>query len=225
MIMIGSKAQDPQRMIDFIDWLFSPEGIMYESTIMGTFTFCGPEGLTWEYDANGTAVLTDFGIRAFIEKEENLEVPEEWGGGTWLEGGSQLNFPPVGASDIDDETGLCYNYQKWPDYIEMTSTRLSKNWQEWSGYDTTLEYYKANDWLAVKPGTNYTAPVYLANIKAIKEQIDRVIVDYSWRMVFCDSDEEFDRLLCEMQTICYGFGYEAVFRVDKQNIEDKLTSY
>lgn len=26
--MIGSKAQDPQRMADFIDWLYSPEGIM-----------------------------------------------------------------------------------------------------------------------------------------------------------------------------------------------------
>ena len=26
-ILVGSKARNPQRMVDFIDWLYSPEGI------------------------------------------------------------------------------------------------------------------------------------------------------------------------------------------------------
>ena len=80
-IMIGSKAEDPQRLADFIDWLYSPEGIM--ESCAQTASTCGPEGLTWEMK-DGEPVLTDFGKQALYG--ETVNVPDEWGGGTWKDG-------------------------------------------------------------------------------------------------------------------------------------------
>ena len=70
--MIGSKAEDPQRLADFIDWLYSPEGIMVSCA--QTSSTCGPEGLTWEMK-DGKPVLTEFGKKALSGEE--IEVPEE----------------------------------------------------------------------------------------------------------------------------------------------------
>ena len=222
-IMVGSKAQDPQRMVDFIDWLYSPEGICMSCSDVGGN--CGPEGLTWEKDADGKAVLTDFGIRAFVDREENLEMPEEYGGGTWKDGISQLNYQAVGVSDINEETGMSYAYAKWPDYIELTKTKLSEDWNEWTGYTTSLEYFKANDWLAVRPGINYSAPAYTTEISAINEQVGQIIRNYSWQMVFAENDDQFESLLKEMQDTCKGLGIDSVYEVDEQNLKDKIAAY
>ena len=75
-IMVGSQTKDPQRMVDFINWLYSPEGIEASSAQSGGN--CGPEGLTWEMK-DGKPVLTDFGVKAFVDIDENLKVPDEWG--------------------------------------------------------------------------------------------------------------------------------------------------
>ncbi len=34
-IMVGSQTKDPQRIVDFVDWLYSPEGIMASGTEIG----------------------------------------------------------------------------------------------------------------------------------------------------------------------------------------------
>ena len=82
-IMVGSQTKDPQRMVDFIDWLYSPEGI----TASGTDTNggCGLEGLTWELK-DGKPSFTEFGRKVFIDKDEEAQVPDEWGGGTYNDG-------------------------------------------------------------------------------------------------------------------------------------------
>lgn len=36
------------------------------------------EGLTWEMK-DGKPVLTDFGVKAFVDIDESLKVPDEWG--------------------------------------------------------------------------------------------------------------------------------------------------
>ena len=94
-IMIGSKAEDPQRLADFIDWLYSPEGIMASASQTGSTA--GPEGLTWEMQ-DGQPVLTEFGQEALNGNDPT--VPDEWGGGSWSDGVSQLNYTAVNKKDI-----------------------------------------------------------------------------------------------------------------------------
>lgn len=221
-VMIGSQTKDPQRLVDFIDWLYSPEGVkMNCSAASGT---CGPEGLTWELGEDGQPKLTEFGEKAFIEQTEELDVPEEWGTGTWADGVSALNYKAVGIVDVDESNGVCYNYLRWDDYYEKTSTKLSEDWQRHYGAVTTLDYLKENDMLVVRPGSNYAAPEYEADIQTIKEHCKAVIIANSWKMIFADDEAEFDQLLKDMQDTVNGLGYEQVLEVDWQNVKDRFAA-
>ena len=218
-IMVGSQTKDPQRMVDFIDWLYSPEGIEDSSAQSGTT--CGPEGLTWELK-DGKPVLTDFGVKAFVDVDSNLKVPDEWGGGSWKDGVSALNYKPVGVVDTDPDTGVCYNYQKWDDYIERTSTKLSEDWSKHNdGAKTAIERLEATDNLLVLPGTNYSTPEYSTDINTIKEQCKQTIVADSWQMIFAKDEAEFNKILKDMQDTVQGLGYDQVYEVDQKNYQDK----
>jgi putative aldouronate transport system substrate-binding protein len=221
-MMIGSKAKDPQRLADFIDWLYSPEGI--ETALTIDANTAGPEGLTWEMKDN-KSVLTDFGVKAFITKPDNLEVPAEWGGGTWSDGASKLNIKTAGIVDCDPDTGMCYNYLRWDDYRSRVETKLSKDWSAHNGNAASgIDYLTKNNKVLVIPGTNYATPEYTTDISTIKEQCKQSIVEYSWKMVFAKDDAEFSSLLKEMQNTVKGLGYDQVLAVDKQNCKDKFAA-
>lgn len=225
-IMIGSKAQDPQRMADFIDWLYSPEGIEMSATQTGGA--CGPEGLTWEKDSEGNPKLTEFGEQAFVEIAENLQVPDEWGGGTWKDGISALNYKAVGITATNPEDGMCYNYQTWPDYINKTTSALKADWAEHYNTDittTAIEYLDSIGKTLTEPGNNYGVPDYSTDIATIKEQCGQVILEKSWQMAFAKDEAEFNSLLKEMQDTCKGLGYDQVFEVDKANCQAQFEAY
>ena len=59
VMSIGSKAEDPERLAAFVDWLYSPEGIR-NNRAQTSGGMAGPEGLCWEYGEDGP-YLTDFG--------------------------------------------------------------------------------------------------------------------------------------------------------------------
>lgn len=222
-IMVGSKTKDPQRMVDFINWLYSPEGI--EMSCAQSGSYCGPEGLTWEMK-DGQPVLTDFGVKAFVDSDETLQVPTEWGTGTWKDGISALNFKAVGIVDCDPDTGMCYNYQKWADYQTRTETPLKEKWaSHFGGADSAINYLQKNDLLMVKPGVDYTVPEYTTDIQSVKDQCKQAIVEYSWKMVFAADEAEFNSLLKELQTTANGLGYEQVYAIDKQNYQDQFAAY
>lgn len=221
-IMIGSKAKDPQRLADFIDWLYSPEGIEMSATQTGGKS--GPEGLTWEMK-DGKPVLTDFGKKAFIDVDQDLVVPEEWGTGTWKDGISALNYNAVGITEVNPETGISYNYAKWEDYALLTQTTLSKDWSENNdNYLSGIEYFKDKNLLAVVPGIPFTGQDYSTDISSIKEQCKQIIVQYSWQMVFAQDEKEFNSLLKEMQDTALGLGFDQVYQLDKKNCEDRYAA-
>ncbi len=222
-IMIGSQAQDPQRMADFIDWLYSPEGIFDSCTATGSSA--GPEGLTWEMK-DGTPTLTDFGKQAFVDIEDGLTVPSDWGTGTWKDGISKLNYKSVGIVDTDsDLNNITYNYQRWDDYVNLTKTKLSEDWSAANdNADTAIQYLEDNNLLMVMPGTNYATPDYDTDISAIKEQCKQSILESSWKMVFASNETEFNTELKNMQDTVKGLGYDKVFAVDKENVANKITA-
>ncbi|MDO5422469.1 MAG: ABC transporter substrate-binding protein [Eubacteriales bacterium] len=213
VIGIGTKAEDPERLADFIDWLYSPEGFEIGGQANGA---AGPEGLTWEM-VDGKPVRTEFGVSALPNND--VEVPEEWGGGTWKDGINALNFQTLSLVDIDPNTGEAYNWQMWESTLEANVTPLDTDWQEHMGATTTLEYLEANDMVLVAPGTNFASPEENSNISTIRNQCKSSIVDYSWKMIFAADEAEFDSLLAAMQENVNGLGYEEVLAVDMENAE------
>lgn len=216
VVAIGSQAKDPQRIADFIDWLYSSEGIrsIGVGTMSGT---AGPEGLCWEYGKDGP-YLTEFGKKALMGEE--VQVPEEWGGGSWQEGISELNFLPVARCELD-EKGYPYQYQVWDSVVQGNETALEKEWKAQMGADTTMEYLIENEKLAVSPGCGYSAPPETPEQSAIRRQCRSVILEYSWEMVFAESEEDFYRLRDEMQKKAVSLGYETILALDLENAKEK----
>ncbi len=194
-LMVGANTKDPKRLVDFVDWLYSPEGIECSGSPTGNFR--GPEGLTWEMTGAGPK-LTDFGVNAFINMKTDLEVPEEYGGGTWTEGVSWLNFKPLDKQEVD-ERGNPYYYSMWKDYQDRTATHIRDDWKEHYRTELTpIGYFNENNMITVVPGTEWVQEEYPDYLKTIQEQCRQTIIDYSWRMVFAASEDEYYRLKDEL---------------------------
>ncbi|WP_394550820.1 ABC transporter substrate-binding protein [Agromyces sp. MMS24-JH15] len=214
---IGSKAEDPERIAAFIDWLYSPEGALANNS--QTQGAAGPEGLTWELDGDEPA-LTEFGEQVFLEGD--AEVPAEWGGGSYIDGTSTLNISAVLPIDVDPNTGYPYSYKFWPSYQALVQTPLSEDWKsKTDGASSTIEYLQANDQLLVAPGASYAAPADSSEIETLRNQVKAVIVQYSWQMVFAESEAKFDSLLAELQEQAKGLGYDDVLEFDLTNAKDQ----
>lgn len=218
IIAIGSGAADPQRLADFIDWLYTPEGFERNGQANGA---AGPQGLTWEIGKDGRPVLTEFGKKALPNSP--VEVPEEYGGGKWNAGVSALNFRTINQAEIDPNTGEPYDYLCWESTIEENESALDADWREKMGAKTAMEYVKKNDMLLVAPGANYSTPSEDANITTVRAQCKSTVISYSWRMVFA-SGQEFDGLLKELQDTAKGLGYEEVYAVDLKNAKDQTAA-
>ncbi len=212
IVAVGSQTKDPERMVDFINWLYSPDGIVANGVNSMADT-AGPEGLCWEYGEDGP-YLTEFGKKALLEGD--AQVPEEWGGGSWKDGISMLNFMPVTKCEIDDQ-GYYYSFQMWDSLNDARSTPLDRNWKEIMKAETTLEYLIGNQKIMVSPGCGYSIPPETSEQAAVRKQCRNVIQRYSWEMIFAKDEEEFYSLLREMQTEAISLGYEEMLALDMEN--------
>ena len=214
VIAIGANAKDPERMADFIDWLYSPEGIFINGASGGA---AGPEGLTWTME-NGVPVLTELGYYALIDGD--VEIPEEWGGSTWKNGISALNYKAVNVTDYSPD-GFPYSFELWASVLKEKETALSKDWSEHLGANTTVEYMIENNQIVVAPGASYVSPQETSEIVTIRNQCKKNIIDYSWQMVFAKDKETFDALYDELISVTNTLGYEQVLAIDMENAKNQ----
>lgn len=216
-IGIGSNAEDPERIAAFIDWLYSSEGVLANSS--QTSGSSGPEGLTWEMK-DGEPVLTEFGQQALLDGDG--DVPEEYGGGSYKDGVSALNVNTVLPIDINPDTGFPYAYTMWESYQNETTDPVKEDWSKnMGGAESTIGYLEENDQLLVAPGASYVAPEDSSEISTLRNQAKATIIEYSWRMVFAKDEAEFDQLLREMQETADGLGYQTVLEFDMNNAKDQ----
>ena len=219
VLAIGSGAEEPERLADFIDWLYSPEGIELNGQANGA---AGIQGLTWEINEDGKPELTEFGKRVLPSGE--MEVPEEYGGGSWQDGISALNFEAVSLGDVSPETGQPYDYMRWETTISASDTALDRDWRVRMNADTTMEYLEKNEMRIIAPGSGYATPREDSDITIIRSQCKDRILESSWQMVFAEDDEEFSRLKKELREAVKGLGYEEVLEVDWKNAQAQTTA-
>ena len=213
---IGSKAEDPERIAAFIDWLYSAEGAYANNAQTGASA--GPRGLTWDVNDAGEPELTDFGTQVFLEGGGT--VPEEWGGGDYADGVSALNVSAVLPIEVDKETGFPYSYTFWPTYQAATANALTEDWSAKMGDATsTMEYLQASDQVLVAPGASYAPPADSSEIETLRNQVKEIVKQFSWQMVFAESEAKFEALRDELIETANGLGYEKVLEVDMANAE------
>lgn len=105
---VGSQVDDEKyaKIMEFLDWYASPEGLMFQHS--------GIEGFNYEVGEVGK--LTQINSNALMD---NLNVPEEWGGG-YSDGNNAINQWIVNANSINPLTGETYAVTYWSSYKEET---------------------------------------------------------------------------------------------------------
>ncbi|HEX2946740.1 MAG TPA: ABC transporter substrate-binding protein [Clostridia bacterium] len=204
IISIGASATNPERLMQLINWMYSPEGFQ---TIEA-----GPRGLTWDIGGNGRPYLTEYGLKALPNNPE--PVPAEFGGGTYKDGQSQMNIDPIQMTSINPQTGEAYDFHLWTSYLSSSPSRLVTEWREKMGALTAREYFEKNGLIAVSEAVfTGKAPENMSKtLERKKGQVSTVIRNYSWRMVFAKDQAEFDSLCHEMVVKAKNLGYNEIFK-------------
>ncbi len=214
---IGANCENPERVLELIDWLCSPEGIMINTN--------GPQGLCWDYDANGIPVGTEFGWKCWKDGD-NTDMPAEYGGGKYTDGRSALNNTTIMINAKSPAGDYLYNHDAWPDGIAQLANPLREDWgtQFAQGARTGVEYLQKTGRYSVHPATNYVYADKGADLNNIRAQFAPIMKEYSWKCVYAANDEEFTALWNEMVTKCKSFGYDDVVAFYMGEIQNKLNA-
>jgi len=220
---ISPRAQDQVRIIDFLNWMASPEGFQ--------FTYAGPEGLGWEM-VNGEPVVTEWGVRAGVHTTGFTDepVPAEFGGdiepsfllGSWPGATLILRWR---AREMNPETGFPYDPRLWPSVLAAGRTQLQEDWTAQFGYESAGEYLTSNNKMIVTPGFDFDLPADPSDIEAIRTSAQPLIHQASWRMIFASNEAEFERLWNDMKADVYGLEWDVVETYDRAIIADYFAAW
>ncbi|MNW23993.1 Bacterial extracellular solute-binding protein [compost metagenome] len=203
---IGSKAKNPERIMEFLSWLYSPEGVM-ESNY-------GPRGLAWDIDDQGKPFVTEYGWKALPASSE--PVPAEYGGGTFKDGMNQINNTTLKLTNIHPDTGEPYDYNLWNSTLNHDPDPVTQSWREAMGATTAKEYFVNNEMIEVsKPFfTTETPATTPAQLQQKIDGIGKIVKEYSWKMIFAKNEAEYNSLKEEMITKSKGLGYDEVVQYE-----------
>ena len=209
---IGSGAKYPERIMEWYDWMASPEGIL---SVYGQV-----EGVTYEM-VGGKPVLTAFGLDSNMDKQ----APADMGGGIWVDGACKLNYPLMHRDDPNELlNGSASNTNLWESIITMNANEYSKKWEETYGSDNPLKYFHDNGYLIVTPATDYMAPSEPADIQEIRAQIKEVIQPAGWHMIYAQTEDDFQRIWDEALAKLPDLGIDQLYEWDQQIVDGKLAA-
>ena len=208
---MGSSAKYPERIMEFLDYYASPEGILETNSRI--------EGVTYEM-IDGRPVLTEFALST----DPNKEAPEEMGGGLWSDGACQINYPLVHADDINPILGEPTNSSLWSSTLESGVNTFTEQWAEVYGTDSPLDYLETHDMIQVVPGTDYTTPSDPSDIQTMRAQLNELFTATGWQMIYAESDSEFETLWNDMKAQLPDFGFNEVDAYDKAIVDEIIAA-
>lgn len=181
----------------------------------------GPKGVTWDYNDQGKAYLTDLGLQS-INDAKDTDMTAVGYSGNFEDGKCKINNTTWAIDAINPETGESYNYLMWESYNStLEPAQIFSEWRTWSGAMTADEYLENNGHIAVKIGTNYTAPAKDAELSTVWAQVQDCIKTYSWQAIYAATDEEYDSIVSEMITKANEYGYQQCVEFQQKEAETR----
>ena len=210
MFGVGSQVEGEKydRIMEFLDWYASPEG--------ATFQHCGIEGLNYIVENGKFVPYKDNALM------DNLPVPEEYGDGGYSDGNNAINQWIVSSICMNPITGERFAQKFWQSYKDMTMTEMKKEWQETFGAEDSVDYMKKNNQLLASPSVDFTPKADDNDIAALRVDVNKTLCEYTWNLIFCESDDDFEALWDEMTEQLNGFGYEQLYAFDCENYQAEV---
>ncbi|MEZ3444485.1 MAG: sugar ABC transporter substrate-binding protein [Lachnospiraceae bacterium] len=207
---IGSQVSEENklRILEFLDWLASPEGL--------TIQHVGTEGIIYTVNEDGKYTLTEDGYNRFTSE---VMIPEDQGGGNWTDGNNQVNQWIVASIEINPNTGETYVQDLWSSYLEKNNTRTTKEWRELYGAQNEVEYLKNNGMMNPVPSINMSLAIDTTDIGLIRSQCKTIVCDTSWKAIFAADEAAFDALWDDMCKQLDGFGWQDLVAFDTEKYQ------
>ena len=194
---IGAKTEYPEKCMEIINYLATPEGRM-------TMEY-GPKGYTWDYDDQKHAYLTDVGMKC--QKDKNTTMGGGYKG-SYHDGELQINNVTwsLDASNPDSD-GETYNKESWASYNVTPSSDIEKDWRDKTGCTTINEYMEKGKY-TVAPGTSFSKETQDTTLKTTWNQVTTEIKNSSWKAIYAKSDKKFDSVVASMKKSAKKYGYD-----------------
>ena len=194
---IGAKTEYPEKCMEIINYLSTPEGRM-------TMEY-GPKGYTWDYDDQKHAYLTDVGMKC--QKDKNTTMGGGYKG-SYHDGELQINNVTwsIDASNPDSD-GETYNKESWASYNATPSSDIEKDWRDKTGCTTINEYMEKGKY-TVAPGTSFSKETQDTTLKTTWNQVTTEIKNSSWKAIYAKSDKQFDSIVADMKKSAKKYGYD-----------------
>ena len=177
---IGSKALFPEKCMQIIDWLHTPEGAM---TI-----WYGIKGLMWDYDENGRTYFTDLGETCYFDPTTDL-TGTEWTSpftgetyqldGTFNDGKIQANNITwgFGAKNPESAEGECFHYSTWESQMGQPKNETDADWGAYNGALGTQDYMNTVNYTMVPTVSTYHEPAREAELELKWNQVKTAVVN------------------------------------------------
>ena len=218
VIGINAKTENLEACLNFIDMLADPDAYLWIRS--------GPAGEIWDVDENGVATITETGIESAkkygtggVFTTSSGEEIALWNT-PWIvsDGGALTSYTDAEGNPRANMTST------WTEMLEIsTNNDAVRAWQKDTGYDTWMDWLNENnayaDSSALDDITTFVSipdDVMQLTIDSIKD----VVTTASWKMVYAESDADFDALWNQMVSDCEGLGAEDVISWRLADIEN-----
>ena len=194
---IGSNTEHPEKCMEIINWLCTPEGVM-------TY-FYGPKDLCWYYDEQGYTHWTDFGQKVYFDRSTQM-IGDYEGTGDFNSGCLQINNTTwsIDATNTDS-IGERFNYLYWKSYQAAASCDVEQDWRDHFNVSSVEEYMESTKYTVCK---EFSFASKTDEFKTTWSGVTDIIVNYSWRALYANSDEEFDKIVSDMIQQANAYGYQ-----------------
>lgn len=200
---VGSKVEGEKydRVMAFLDWYASPEGLQFQHN--------GLEGFTYTVNEDGT--FTQINDNALMD---NLPVPEEFGGGGYQDGNNAINQWLCSSICTNPNTNETYDVKFWASYIEKNNTEMKAEWTEKFGAANAVDWMKKNGKLLASPSVTANLVTDTNDIELLRTDINTALCKYTWQMIAAESEEDCDALWAKMVAELEGLEYDKLYEYD-----------
>jgi len=195
---IGAKSEYPEKCMEVINWLSTPEGRLT--------TDYGPKEVCWNYDKEGNTYLTELGKEC--AKSKSTTKIGNGHKGTFQDGTLQIVNTTWSLDATNPESnGETYNYVNWKSTLEEEKTPIEQDWRDKTGCKGINDYMEKGEYV-LKPGTSYSKTAKEPEFRTTWAQVTDEIRNSSWKAIYAESDEEYDKIVNEMIKKCEKYGYK-----------------
>ena len=196
---VSKNCRNPEKACEFLNWFYDPQ--------VEKYLYNGPEGCLWEYDSEKTPKVTEEGWEIINNKSEDL-MPFE-NGGSFADGIDPFNALGLQASTVMED-GHTISYRYWPDSGKNNETLVQREINGFLGTDTIGEYLRKNDMIAKSTMAVNMIPTASDEMKTKVSAIGEIVRDISWKMVYAQDEQEFEKLWESMRAQAGQLGMDQV---------------